>query len=102
MSIERRKKLVELANKYNFFIIADEVYQLLHFDTETSFRLPAPFSALDDDKSPHVFAVGSFSKILGPGLRVGWVIAKGSLLERMANCGLIASGGSLKYQVQLY
>ncbi len=54
LSLERRLRLLELAKKYNFLIVADEVYQLLHYDTK--FALPPPFSALDNKDDPRVLS----------------------------------------------
>src|SRR5690606_35481971 len=63
LSPERRAQLLELAQRHNFLIIADEVYQFLGY-TQTP---PTSFAAHID--SNHVIALGSFSKILAPGLR---------------------------------
>lgn len=68
-SLERRKKLVEIANKYDLPIIEDNAYGEVRFEGE---RVPS-IKSLDTRGS--VFHLGSFSKILSPGLRVGWVCA---------------------------
>ena len=66
-SNEKRIKLAELCNKYNnFYIIADEVYHFLTFDQTYNFYPMA-------DYHPKIISLGSFSKILAPGLRVGWI-----------------------------
>ncbi len=66
-SHEKRKKLAELCDKYdNLYIIADEVYHFLTFDPTYKFYPMA-------DYHPKMLSIGSFSKILAPGLRVGWL-----------------------------
>ncbi|MBU1697197.1 MAG: aminotransferase class I/II-fold pyridoxal phosphate-dependent enzyme, partial [Proteobacteria bacterium] len=47
------------------------------------------------DTSGRVFSLGSFSKILAPGLRLGWMQAQPSLLEPFITCGYLGSGGGL-------
>lgn len=93
MSDDRRRRLVELAHKYGFLIIADEVYQLLTYD-----GAPPPKSLAQFDTDPDnrvVFAVNSFSKLLGPGLRLGWVEAGPAHVARLVAAGAIQSGGGL-------
>ena len=89
LSANRREKLVSLAEKHDFFIVADEVYQMLAY-TSTP---PPPMTYFDT--SARVFSLGSFSKILAPGLRLGWMQAKPSLLEPFIVCGYLDSGGGL-------
>jgi 2-aminoadipate transaminase len=86
----RREKLVELSRKYNFLIIADEVYHLLNYAPGAP---PPPIARFVD--SDTVFSLGSFSKILAPGLRLGWVQTGPRLLKRLIGCGLLDSGGGL-------
>jgi DNA-binding transcriptional MocR family regulator len=86
---ERREQLVELAKKHNFLILADEVYQFLSY-TQTP---PKSFGAYID--SEKVISLGSFSKILAPGLRLGWIQTHPSIFNRLASCGLLDSGGGM-------
>jgi 2-aminoadipate transaminase len=86
---ERRKQLVELAQKHNFLIIADEVYQFLGY-TQTP---PTSFGAEID--SGQVISVNSFSKILAPGLRLGWLHSNSTVIQRIITCGLLDSAGGL-------
>jgi DNA-binding transcriptional MocR family regulator len=86
----RREQLVELSRKYNFLIIADEVYHLLNYGPGAP---PPPIASFVD--SDTVFSLGSFSKILAPGLRLGWVQTGPQLLKRLIGCGLLDSGGGL-------
>ena len=89
LSGDRREKLVRLSEKYDFLIVADEVYQLLAYTD----RPPSPMVYYDTAK--RVLSLGSFSKILAPGLRLGWIHADHSLLQPFILCGVIDSGGGL-------
>jgi len=93
MTDERRRRLVELARQYGFFIVADEVYQLLTYDGAAAPKSLAQFDT--DPEKRVVFAVNSFSKLLGPGLRLGWVEAGPAAIRRMVASGAIQSGGGL-------
>ena len=75
-SIERRKKLVELANKYNIAIVEDNPYGELRFEGEI---YPA---VKHYDTEGRVIFLGTFSKIFCPGLRLGWVAADGEVLNK--------------------
>lgn len=85
--LERREKLVRLAQEHDFLIVADEVYHLLTFEGTP----PRSFSAWVD--TGHVLSLGSFSKILAPGTRLGWINGPHALLERLAQNGMLISGG---------
>jgi DNA-binding transcriptional MocR family regulator len=89
LSADRREKLVSLAEKHDFFIVADEVYQMLAYSAAP----PAPMTYFDT--SARVLSLGSFSKILAPGLRLGWIQAKPSQLEPLITSGYLESGGGL-------
>jgi DNA-binding transcriptional MocR family regulator len=86
---ERRARLVKLAQENNFLILADEVYHFLSYDSQP----PKAFAAWTSD--PHILSLGSFSKILAPGLRLGWIQAHPEVIKRLAGCGLLDSGGGL-------
>ena len=76
LSPERRRRLVELARREGFFIVEDGVYADLRFDGETVPPLRA-------DAPDHVIYVSSLSKTTSSGLRVGWIAARGPVLERI-------------------
>lgn len=86
----RRDMLVERAQAHNFLILADEVYHFLPYT-----RLPPDPFALFTSQVQQVISVNSFSKILSPGLRLGWVQAHPQVVERLAGSGLLESGGGL-------
>ncbi len=87
---ERRERLVYLTQQYNFLIIADEVYQFLAYDTTP----PKPLAAFTNQVE-QVISINSFSKILAPGLRLGWIHAHPKVIKQLAECGLLDSGGGL-------
>ena len=89
LSAARREKLVQLSRKYNFLIVADEVYQLLAYTGMP----PAPMAKYT--QAATVLSLGSFSKILAPGLRLGWIQTHPDLMKRLTTTGLINSGGGL-------
>ncbi len=75
-SLERRKGLIEMANKYDVVIIEDNPYGDLRFEGE-----PLP-SLKSLDTEERVVFLGTFSKILCPGFRLGWVVANPEILGK--------------------
>ncbi len=73
---ERREKLVELANKYDVIILEDNPYGDLRYEGES---MPAVKSL---DTEGRVIFLGTFSKILCPGFRLGWVLASPEILAK--------------------
>ncbi len=90
LSRSRRDQLAALAAEHNFLLLADEVYQLLNY----SGAPPRPFAAYTDE-AEQVVSINSFSKILAPGLRLGWIQAHPSVIDRLAGCGQLDSGGGM-------
>lgn len=74
MSEERRKHLVEIASRYDLLVVEDAAYN--HLVYEGSYK---PLSHYD--KEGRVVYVGSFSKVLGTGLRIGWLSAPSEIVE---------------------
>tara|TARA_Y100000588_G_scaffold375207_1_gene451251 strand:- start:375 stop:1577 length:1203 start_codon:yes stop_codon:yes gene_type:complete len=91
LPVHRRQELVELAERHEFVVLSDDVYQLLHYDSLP----PPPIITFDNTQSGCAISLGSFSKVLAPGLRLGWIQANPELLKRFVNLGLLASGGGL-------
>jgi DNA-binding transcriptional MocR family regulator len=85
----RRDALVRLAEKHGFYVVADEVYHLLAYTAAP----PPPLSYYD--RTGTVLSLGSFSKILAPGLRLGWILAAPENLQRLTRSGVLQSGGGL-------
>jgi 2-aminoadipate transaminase len=91
LSAERRGRLVELSQKHNFLIVADEVYQLLSYFDEPP---PALGTMIASDT---VISLGSFSKLLAPGMRLGWIQTSHPLMQKLRAHGFISSGGSINH-----
>jgi 2-aminoadipate transaminase len=89
LSQERRERLVTLSRQHNFLLVADEVYHLLNYSGQP----PKPIAAETD--AGNIISLGSFSKILAPGLRLGWIQANPEVIQRFINSGLLNSGGGM-------
>jgi DNA-binding transcriptional MocR family regulator len=91
LSDARREALVTLAAAEELLIIEDDVYRELAYDGAA----PASLWSL---APPGVVArLGSFSKSLAPGLRLGWLTAGQDLISRLVNGGLLDSGGGVNH-----
>ena len=77
MSLPRRKRLVEVAAERELLVLEDNPYGLLRYEGEP----PEPLYALDG--GVYVMYLGTFSKILSPGIRLGWVAAPPPVLEKI-------------------
>ena len=76
LSANRRAKVLEICRKHHILVLEDNVYGLLYFED----RAPDALRSLDEDG---VIYLGSFSKILVPGFRVGYVLAPPSIREKL-------------------
>jgi DNA-binding transcriptional MocR family regulator len=76
MSLERRKRLMELATKYAIPVVEDNPYGELRFEGKIMPSLKC------FDPNNLVILLGTFSKILAPGMRLGWVIASPEILQK--------------------
>jgi 2-aminoadipate transaminase len=88
LSGERRRRLAELSREHGFVVAADEVYQLLWYESA-----PPPAMGTMVGQG-NILSLGSFSKIMAPGLRLGWIQASPALLEKILDSGVVNSGGS--------
>ena len=79
LTLDERKMLVALAQKYDFLIVEDSPYRELRYEGE---HIPTMYS-LDPDRVIHL---GSFSKIFAPGFRLGWAIAHPEILDKIYVC----------------
>lgn len=77
MSVERRKKLSEISDTYGIPVFEDDPYGFVRFEGE---HLPSIYSF---NKNNNVLYAGSFSKILAPGTRIGWVIGPENIIRKM-------------------
>ena len=77
MSLERRRRLVALARARELLVLEDNPYGLLRFEG-------TPLPTLQSlDRGEYVIYLGTFSKILSPGLRLGWAVAPAPVLHKM-------------------
>jgi len=77
MSLTRRKKIIEIAHKFNVFIVEDNPYEKLRFEGEP---IPSIYSL---DNNGFVISLGTFSKILCPGLRLAWILGNKEIIGKM-------------------
>jgi 2-aminoadipate transaminase len=87
LCLERRKQLVELADKYGVPIIEDDPYGQLRFEGE---HLPSVVSLDSDFRGPNgghysgnVIYLSTFSKLLAPGLRLAWIVAPPEVIRKL-------------------
>lgn len=80
MTLERRKQLLEIAKKYDVLILEDNPYFELRYEGE-----PVPTVKSMDTEGRVVYA-GSYSKVLSPGMRIGFCLANKDIINRMVVC----------------
>jgi 2-aminoadipate transaminase len=78
LSLERRRRLVELARSREVLVVEDNPYGLLRYEGEPQ----VPLYQLDG--GDYVIYVGTLSKILSPGIRLGWAVAPPPVMEKIA------------------
>ena len=91
LSRDRRERLVALSVQHDFIVAADEVYQLLHYATP-----PPPALGTWVDRG-NVLSLGSFAKIVAPGMRLGWIQANAGMIQNLVTSGAIISGGCFNH-----
>ncbi|KAK4202813.1 pyridoxal phosphate-dependent transferase [Triangularia verruculosa] len=117
MPLEKRKALVELARRYDVLVVSDDVYDFLQWPivttpTKTSFSpeelgpllprlsdvdlsLPSLLADITEGRRfGNAISNGSFSKLLGPGLRTGWVHGTPDFITGLSQTGATRSGGA--------
>jgi 2-aminoadipate transaminase len=77
LSLERRRELVRIAHERELLVLEDNPYGLLRYEGEP---LPTLYSL---DRGAYVIYLGTFSKILSPGLRLGWTAAPAPVLDKL-------------------
>jgi len=77
LSLERRQRLVEIARENEILVVEDNPYGLLRYEGET---LPTLYSL---DGGSYVIYLGTFSKILSAGLRIGWIVSPTPIREKV-------------------
>ena len=86
MSTKRREEILKITQKYNIAILEDDCYVDLNY---ANINYPSIYSL---DKSESVIYVGSFSKIIAPGLRMGYVVSPKSIIDQLR---IVKSGGGV-------
>ncbi len=76
--LERRKRILELAEEYDFLIFEDNPYGYISFEGP----MPTPLAGLD--RSGRVMYTSTFSKIVSPGMRIGWLAGDEEFITKMA------------------
>lgn len=95
MNAKKRKEVMEICNEIGLPIIEDAVYQDLWFDAPVSKPLKAY------DKNGIVLHIGSMSKVISPGLRIGWVVGSESVIQRLADIKMQTDYGSSSISQQI-
>ncbi len=86
LSLERRQRIVELADKYGVPIVEDDPYGQLRYDGDhlpSLVYLDSKFRCDDGCYTGNVIYLSTFSKLLSPGLRVAWVIAPEQVIKKL-------------------
>jgi 2-aminoadipate transaminase len=95
LAADRRQPVLDLAERYDLLVVEDDVYRDLVYEGQ----VPPSLFALDARESKsdrggrRVLRIGSFSKILAPGVRMGWLMGPVGLIERLVGSGLRCMGG---------
>jgi 2-aminoadipate transaminase len=84
MSAQRRRELLDAARRHDLVILEDDPYGSIYFEDVTTFEDTRPIKA--DDTDNRVIYLGSFSKILVPGLRVAWMVAPPAIAQKVELC----------------
>jgi len=84
MSANRRRELLEAARRHDLVILEDDPYGSIYFEDVTTLEDTRPIKA--DDGDDRVIYLGSFSKILVPGLRVAWMVAPTAIAHKVELC----------------
>jgi len=97
LSPARRARLLEVTRSHGLPVVED------HFDAELDYRGDAPGPLLMEGSPPNVVLLGTFSKVLFPGLRVGWVVVPEPLIGAFSEMKVCADlSGGLLTQMALY
>ena len=93
LAIERRRELVRLAAEHGALLLDDDAYGEIHFGEDR----PPALSALAGGRG--VITIGTFSKTIATGLRVGWIEAEPALIERVARVRFDMGGSPLLHRM---
>jgi 2-aminoadipate transaminase len=100
LTVERRKRVLELAEEHDFLIVEDNPYGYISFDQP----MPTPIAGMDE--SGRVMYTSTFSKIVSPGLRIGWLKAREEFITKMgeakSNVSICNDGLSTHVAAELF
>jgi len=100
MTMERRKRVLELAETHDFIIFEDNPYGYISFEGP----MPTPLAGMD--KSGRVMYTSTFSKMVSPGMRIGWITANpdftGHMIEAKNNISICNDGLSQYAAAELF
>lgn len=85
LSLERRRKVLEMAVKYKTLVVEDDPYGDLYFNAAPPPSILALTKEVPGSRD-YIVHCGSLSKVLSPGLRVGWMVAPPALLQKAVMC----------------
>ncbi|MEA3339364.1 MAG: PLP-dependent aminotransferase family protein [Chloroflexota bacterium] len=91
LKIERRRTLATLAERFGLVVLEDDPYHELWYDS------PPPPPLYNLAPAGPVVRLGSFSKVLAPGLRLGWMLAPPEIIQRCTGSGMLDSGGGVNH-----
>jgi len=94
--LARRRELLAVTARHGVLVVEDDAYTGLGLGPEAA---PPSLAALAGHRD--VVRLGTFSKTLAPGLRLGWLVAEPAFVERIAAHALFVSGGSLNHLASL-
>jgi 2-aminoadipate transaminase len=87
LAADRRQAVLDLAERYDLLVVEDDVYRDLPYEGKV------PPSLFELDGGRRVLRIGSFSKILAPGVRMGWLMGPEGLIQQLIGSGLRCMGG---------
>ncbi len=93
ITINETLQLEHIIKKYkdSTLLLSDETYQFLNFNQSDNF-----LSLASKINSPNIISLGTFSKLIAPALRLGWIYTKNQDIHKMLNnCGFMDSGGAV-------
>jgi 2-aminoadipate transaminase len=100
LTVERRRRVLELAEEYDFLVVEDNPYGYISFDQP----MPTPIAGMDE--SGRVIYTSTFSKIVSPGLRIGWLKAREEFITKMgeakSNVSICNDGLSTHVAAELF
>jgi DNA-binding transcriptional MocR family regulator len=91
LAADRRYALAALARREGLMVIEDDAYGELWYDA------PPPPPIFNLAPAGPIMRLGSYAKVLAPGLRLGWMLAAPDLVRRCAGCGVLDSGGGVNH-----